>query len=266
MTGTVNIETLKNLGIDIAQKLIAAILVYCIGRFLIKKLEKLLSSNKTLKYANVTARTFVSSFIKVFLYVLLFITIVGILGVPMASIVAVVASGAAAIGLALQGSLSNFAGGLMILIFKPFKVHDYIETNGSKGTVKAINIFYTVITTPDFKDIHIPNGSLMNNVVTNYTAEPFRRVDIPVRTSKDENIDKVLKLLDLATTDLKFAETSKNKFIGYDGMDDESYNFIVKVWAKTDLYWDCFYEIQKNINDQIVSNKIQGPYKRISKI
>lgn len=264
MTYDFSFEALKLLLVTIAEKTLYAIVVYVVGKYLITKIEKLLSHNKVLTTVNLTAKTFISSFIKVVLYVMLFITIIGILGVPMASLVAVVASCAAAVGLALQGSLSNFAGGIMILIFKPFKVNDFIETSSVKGTVKAINIFYTIINTPDNKRINIPNGTLMNSVVTNYTDEPYRRVDIPVKTSRDEDVCKVLDLLNDAVSNLKYEDRKSEKFIGYEGMDEESYNFIVKVWSKTDDYWNLYYETQKEIYDRFTESNVKGPYKRVS--
>ena len=169
------LETFFNKLIEICTgfgtKLIAAILVLIVGSLLIKVIKKSLRKRKLGKHEDPTINRFLINFISIALNVLLIVTVIAILGVPTASVIAVIASAGLTVGLALQGSLSNLAGGIMILIFRPFKLDDFIEAGGSSGTVKDIGIFYTTLKTTDNKAITIPNGSLMNDKVINYSVD-----------------------------------------------------------------------------------------------
>ena len=160
---------------DLLIKLLISLVVLVIGFRLISLLEKTLKKEHKLKALDASAKGFVISFIVISLKILLFVIVLSIIGVPMASLVTIVGSGAVAIGLALQGGLSNIAGGLMILIFKPFKVGDYILVNNLEGTVKSITMFYTTITTIDNKIIQLPNGNLSNSNIVNYSANTKSR-------------------------------------------------------------------------------------------
>ncbi|MCH5190331.1 MAG: mechanosensitive ion channel, partial [Oscillospiraceae bacterium] len=160
------INSLAALAAAVGGKIVFAIIVLVVGKILIDAVLKLLKKSKMLDKMDPSVKTFALSFVKIALYVLLIISIIGILGVPMASVVAALASAGVAIGLALQGALSNLAGGIMIMLFKPFKVGDFVEASGVSGIVKEITMFYTVITTLDNKRITVPNGNLMNaNIV-----------------------------------------------------------------------------------------------------
>ena len=181
--------------IDISAKLIIAVIVLAIGSKIIKAIESNLRKENKLKHLDASVKGFLISFISITSKIVLFIVVLHILGVPTASIITVFGSCAVAIGLALQGGLSNIAGGLMILIFKPFKIGDYIEVNDKEGTVKSITMFYTTITTFDNKVIQLPNGNLSNSNITNYTANKKRRIDIDISVSYDSNIDKVKKII-----------------------------------------------------------------------
>ena len=157
-----DLTAIGNILIEAMAKIILALLVWFIGTFIVGKLLKLLENMKAFKRQEETLRRFLLSASRIALYVILVISIIGILGIPMASIIAALASAGLAIGMAMQGSLSNFAGGIMLMIFKPFKVGDYINAAGGEGTVKEVNLFYTVLNTIDNKAVSIPNGSLMN--------------------------------------------------------------------------------------------------------
>ena len=159
-------------------KLILAILVYLIGKIIVKKLVSMISSFKALDKLDPNVRSLTISAVKWALYLVLVISIIAILGVPMASVITVLGTAGAAIALSLQGSLSNLAGGIMLAIFKPFKVGDYITASGVSGVVKEINLFYTVLNTLDNCRINVPNGGLMNTAITDYSAEETRRVDL----------------------------------------------------------------------------------------
>ena len=168
-------------------KLILALLVLLIGNALIKSALKMLAKSKLLDKAEGTVRTFTLSFVKIGLYVILVISIIGIMGVPMASVVTVLASAGVAVGLALQGALSNLAGGIMLMLFKPFQLGDYVSAAGVEGVVKEVTLFYTVILTLDNKRITVPNGSLMNANITDFSSEELRRVDLTFACAKSES-------------------------------------------------------------------------------
>ena len=162
----------------IVPKLLGALIVFLVGKILIGKVIGMLEKNHAIAKLDGSVRSFSMSAIKAALYVILFVTIINIMGVPMASVVAVIASAGVAVGLALQGALSNLAGGIMLVLFKPFRVGDYVDAAGVSGTVKEVSLFYTVIITTDNRHISVPNGSLMNANVVNYSTEPLRRVDL----------------------------------------------------------------------------------------
>ena len=161
--------TLISMATAVGGKIILALLVLIIGNILIKSILKMLAKNKIFEKAEGTVRTFMLSFVKIGLYIVLVISIIGIMGVPMASVVAVLASAGVAVGLALQGALSNLAGGIMLMIFKPFRLGDYVSAAGVEGVVKEVTLFYTVLLTVDNKRITVPNGSLMNANVTDFS-------------------------------------------------------------------------------------------------
>ena len=171
------IENLIEASTKLGIKIVACLLTYVIGSYVIKQVVKLLSKSRLLRDAEGTVRTFAVSFVRIALYVILFIMIVGIMGVPMASIITVLASAGVAIGMAMQGALGNIAGGIVLMVFKPFKLGDYISNGEVEGTVRELNLFYTVVVTVDNKRITVPNGTMMNASITDYSSEKFRRVD-----------------------------------------------------------------------------------------
>ena len=192
--------------------------------------------------------------------IVLFIVVLHILGVPTASIITVFGSCAVAIGLALQGGLSNIAGSLMILIFKPFKVGDYIEVSGKEGTVKSITMFYTTITTFDNKLIQLPNGSLSNSNITNYTANKKRRVDIDISVSYSSDIDKVKKVINELISKNELVLQEENNYVKLSKHDDSALVFAVRVWTKTENYWDLYFDLMESIKKTLDKNKIEIPF------
>lgn len=170
-------------------KLILAAVVWFVGKWFIGKLMQVVSKLKSVEKMDATVTAFALNAARGALYVLLVVSIIGIMGVPMASIVAVIASSGVAIGLALQGALSNLAGGLMLMIFRPFGVGDYVSAAGAEGSVREITMFYTTLCTADNVIITVPNGSMMNANITNFTAEPMRRMDIVFSVAKDTDIE-----------------------------------------------------------------------------
>lgn len=200
-------DTLKGLSLDDALsqiansvvnfsfKLLIAILVFYVGRYIIGKLYKMIKRILLVRKVDPSLTSFVLSLVKMLLYFILVVTIIGILGLETSSFLAIFASAGVAIGMALSGTLQNFAGGVLILLLKPYKVGDYIETSGFAGTVKAIQIFHTVINTPDNKTIIIPNGGLSTGSINNYSSEAYRRVDWKISLSYDTNFQAASKAI-----------------------------------------------------------------------
>ena len=183
-------KTVVDICTNAGSKIILAVIVWFVGKWLIGKLLQMFGKLKSVEKLDSTLTAFLMSVVKGILYVVLVVSIISILGVPMASVITVIASAGVAVGLALQGALSNLAGGIMLMIFRPFRVGDMINAAGAEGIVQEITMFYTKMRTPDNIDITVPNGSLMNANITNYTAEPMRRMDIKFSVAKDTDIEQ----------------------------------------------------------------------------
>ena len=244
-------------------KIIVALLAFIVGKIIIGKVLKLLEKGKGLGKTDPTVRSFTLNFAKVLLYVILIVTIVGILGIPMSSVVAVLASAGVAVGLALQGALGNLAGGIMLMIFRPFNVGDYISAGGEEGTVKTIALFYTVITTVDNKTITIPNGSLMNANVTNYTAEPKRRVDLTFACAKGEDPAAVQEVMLKTISADPRVDADPAPFARLSGGTNEAMEFTVRAWTDTKNYWDVYFDLTQKVTEALGAAGVKAPGVRI---
>ena len=254
---------LGELCVSFGGKLIAAILVLVIGMLLIKLVLKLLRKKKLGKHEDPTVHRFVLNLVKTALYVLLVVTIIAILGVPMASMVAVIASAGVAIGLALQGSLSNLAGGIMILIFRPFKLDDFIDASGLSGTVVDIGIFYTTLRTPDNKSITLPNGSLMNDKVINYSVHDTRRVDFTFDAAYGSDVEKIKNILLEEAAKHEKALKDPAPFARLSKQSDHSLTFTLRVWAESADYWTVNFDLLEAINARFEAEGIEIPFNQL---
>ena len=181
----------------------------------------------------------------------------------MTSMIALISTFGLALGLALQGGLSNIAGGLMILIFKPFKVGDYIDTHTDSGTVVDINIFYTVLLTPDNKEISLPNGSLSNSNIINYSAKKKRRIDLKYTVSYECDIDKVKKVINKVLDNETLILKDEDTFVRLGEHADSALVFYVRVWTLSKDYWDVYFNLNENIKREFDKNNIEIPYPQI---
>ena len=206
-------------------RVIIAILVFIVGCFVVKLLMKGLNRTIDKLKMDETLKQLLKKFLRLLLYAVLIISVVEIMGVSMSSVVAILASCGLAVGLALQGSLGNLAGGLMILLFRPFKIGDYIETGGSEGTVTDISIFYTTVMTLDNKQIFVPNGELMNASITNYTAAPRRRIDLEFKITNDIDAELVKRVLLTAAQETEGVLADPAPFARMGAVDDDTYIF-----------------------------------------
>ena len=264
---SVGIEQIINKLIEFASssgfKIIAVIILSVIGFKVIKWIKKWIRTSPRLNMIDSSLRSFAVSFVSVVLYSLLFVTALMILGVPATSFVAVLTTCAAAIGLALQGALSNFAGGIMILLFKPFKVGDYIETSGESGTVSEISVVYTEILTFDNERITIPNGTLTNSVIKNYSSEEFRRVDFTFRTSLDADVENVKKIIRNVIECNPMALDNPSPFVRLSEQGKSALLFDVRIWCKNADYWEVKYDTIESVKKAFDENGINVPHNQL---
>lgn len=247
-------------------RVVLAIVVFIIGRYVIKWIRSLVKKAMERADADVGVKQFVDSLLKFGLYIVLIFGIATRLGVESASVAALLASAGVAIGLALQGSLSNFAGGVLILLLKPFKVGDYIveDTHQNEGTVKEIQIFYTKLATIDNKTIVIPNGTLANSSLTNVTAKAERRLDMEVSISYQADLKKakmlIENLLQQDTSILKDEEI----LVYVSDLAESAVIIGTRAWVKTDEYWATRWRLLENIKLTLDEHGIEIPYNQIT--
>lgn len=241
-------------------KLIGAIIVWIIGRIIIKRLINLFGKMLDKKGTDASLNPFLKSIIGILLNVLLVISVLSMLGVAMTSFIAILGAAGLAIGMALSGTLQNFAGGVMILLFKPFKVGHLIDAQGHIGKVKEIQIFNTILTDLDNKTIIIPNGGLSTNSIINYSTEPTRRVDISVGIAYGENVEKSRKILSEIGKNDERVLTDPAPFIGITEMADSSVNLTFRVWVESDDYWDVFFDMNEKVYNAFNKLGVQIPF------
>jgi small conductance mechanosensitive channel len=254
------LEKAKGLLAQYGVKVVAAIAILIVGWIAAKTVQSLV--RRMLKKGRVDAAlvSFVSSLTYVALMAFVIIAALSQLGVQTASFVAVVGAAGLAVGLALQGSLGNFASGVLIIIFKPFRVGDYVEGGGVAGIVEEISIFTTELKSPDNKKIIVPNGKMMGDNIVNYTAKEIRRLDLVAGVSYKDDLDKVRKVLaDILAADERVLKDPAPT-IGVLELGDSSVNFAVRPWVKTQDYWDVFFATQEKIKKQFDAQGISIPF------
>ncbi|WP_251968763.1 mechanosensitive ion channel domain-containing protein [Parabacteroides sp. AD58] len=259
------LDSLVEQGAALGWTLIKALLVFIVGRFLISMINKLVQRVLLKRKIDPSIKTFVGSLIHIILMILLIISVVGALGVQTASFAALLASAGVAIGMALSGNLSNFAGGLIILIFKPYKVGDFIEAQGLSGTVREIQIFHTVLTTTDNKVIYIPNGSLSSSAVVNYSYQEVRRVDWTFGVEYGTDYAKVKGVLeDILAKDERILQEPAAPFVAMSQLADSSVNYVVRVWVKSPDYWNVYYGITRTVYERFNAEGIGFPFPQLT--
>ena len=251
--------------ITLGKNLLAAIIIYVAGKFLIGKLLKLIRRIMIKREVEPSLYTFLDSLCSIGLYVLLVVSIVAVLGIETTSIAALLASAGVAIGMALSGTLQNFAGGVMILVLHPFKVGDYIEAQGFGGTVRFIQIFSTIITTPDNQTIIIPNGGLATGTIKNITREDRRRVDIDINVAYGTLPDDVRKVVfEICDADNRIEQEGERKpQLPMTTMADSSITFQLRVWTDTTAYWPVKFETTEKIYNALNAAGINIPFPQL---
>lgn len=257
------IDKLLEKAFDLGIQLLIAIVIIILGFKVIKIIEKTLKKQSKWKKLDLSVSTFLISLLSLSLKILLLIIAAGIIGIPTTSFITIIGSCGVAVGLALQGGLSNLAGGVMLLIFKPFKVGDYIESNSKEGTVKSITMFYTTLTTPDNKEIEMPNGTLTNSIITNYSANEERRLDLEFGVSYNSKIDDVKKVLNDIVESTENVLKDKDIIINIIRYDDSAVIYTVRVWVKKENYFNTLFEITEKVKYEFDKNNIEIPFPQL---
>ena len=258
------IEKGMDLGIEAGKSIVVAVVTYFVGKALISLVNRMLSGMMERRNVDPAIQSFTKSLANILLMILLVISVVSALGVNTTSFAALLASGGVAVGMALSGNLQNLAGGIVILLFRPFKVGDYIEAQGTGGTVGEIQIFHTILTTSDNKKIYLPNGALSSGNITNYSKEPLRRVDFTVAVEYGEDIDKVRKALkDILDKDERVLQEPAPVIV-LGALADSSVNITVRVWVKSENYWNVFFQTNETIYNEFNRQGINFPYPQLT--
>ena len=243
--------------------IILALVIFFVGRKIIRWIARLIEKSIRKSSMEESVSKFLMSCVRVILNVLLVVFIAGFLGLETTSLAAIVGSAGLAIGLSLQGSLSNFAGGVLILLIKPFVIGDYISSGGVEGTVVHIDIFYTRLLTVDNRMVVIPNGTLSNATITNVSNEPVRRVDVTVGIEYGEDIDRVKKILSDIVADNNDILKDREADIYVDALDASSVNMGIRVWTDSADYWKVKWAMLENIKKEFDKNGIAIPFNQL---
>ncbi len=257
------IHQLTTLGVQAGKSILLAIVIYFVGRYVIKLINHIVAKTLERRKVDLTIQSFLKSFVNILLMILLIITVVSALGVNTTSFAALLASAGVAVGMALSGNLQNLAGGIILLLFKPYKVGDYIEAQGVQGIVKGIQIFHTIITTVDNKEIFVPNGALSSGTVTNYSRNELRRVDQTVTVEYGTDVEKVRQaVLDLANADERILKDPA-PFVELVSLSESSVDFTVRLWVKTENYWGVFFDMNRRVYEEFNRRGIGFPFPQI---
>lgn len=261
---TINYEPLLEKLLDVASNygpnLLLAILTLFIGFKAVKILRKIVDKTMEMQKVDISLRGFIGSLVSMGMKMLIMVSVASMIGIATTSFVAIIGAAGLAVGLALQGSLANFAGGVLILLFKPYKVGDYIHTQGHHGRVKEIQIFSTLLITRDNKTIIIPNGSISNGDIINVSKEPVRRIDMVIGISYDDDIKQARKvMLELAKAHPKVIDQPES-FVGVESLGDSSVNLMFQIWVKQGNFLEVRFDLMEQIKEAFDSNGISFPY------
>ena len=262
------IEEMVTSIIKFGLKLIIALALYLIGAWLIRKFKNVIARAFTRRGADATLTSFIQSLVTAVLWILLIMCMIGMLGINTTSLAALLAAGGMAIGMAMSGTVQNFAGGLMLLAFKPFKAGDYIEAQGFAGIVKSINIVSTKIITLDNREVILPNGALSNGTINNYSANPIRRIDLTVNVTYGSDADAVkTELMRIVIENEKTlnAETpgAEDPTVVLSDLKDSSVEFLIRVWVRSSDIREVRYALTETIYKELPANGISFPFPQL---
>lgn len=257
-------QQLLDFGISAGGRILSAVIIFVVGRFAISMVKRLINRLLEKRKVEVSVKTFVQSLVNILLTILLIVAVIGKLGVETTSFAALLASAGVAIGMALSGNLQNFAGGLVILLFKPYKVGDFIESQNVSGTVREIQIFHTILSTPDNKVIYIPNGSLSSGVVINYSDQVTRRIEWIFGVEYGEDYDKVAAVINNILDADKRILTDPAPLVAMHALSASSVNVVVRVWVKSEDYWTVYFHINQTVYATFNEQGIGFPFPQLT--
>lgn len=257
-------QQLIDSGIQAGGHILKAVLVFIIGRFLIKTLNRFVGRLMDKREVDISIKTFVKSLVNILLTILLIVSVVGALGVETTSFAALLASAGVAVGMALSGNLQNFAGGLVVLLFKPYKVGDLVEAQNVTGTVKEIQIFHTILTTADNKVIYVPNGALSSGVVINYSDRKTRRVEWIFGVDYGEDYNKVEQVVRGILSAEKRILLDPAPFIALHALDASSVNVVIRVWVNSEDYWGVYFDVNQAVYKTFNEKGINFPFPQLT--
>lgn len=257
-------QQLIDAGVRAGGSILKAVLVFIVGRFLIALLNKVVVKMLNKRDVDVSIKSFIRSLVSILLTVLLIVSVVGALGIETTSFAALLASGGVAIGMALSGNLQNFAGGLVVLLFKPYKVGDYIQSQNESGTVKEIQIFHTILATVDNKIIYIPNGALSSGVVINYSHQTTRRIEWVFGIDYGEDYEKVKAIIAEVLAAESRILLDPAPFTALHALASSSVNVVVRVWVASDDYWSVYFDMNQAVYEAFNKQGINFPFPQLT--
>lgn len=258
------IDTLLEGAMVVGLKIIAALLIYYVGRWIVRRVMKLMDKIYEKKSVEKSLRSFLSGVVKVLLYVVIVLIVIQVLGINTTSLVAMIASAGLAIGMALSGTLQNFAGGVMILLLRPYRIGDYIDAQGEEGTVTKIGLFSTEIITVDNRVIYIPNSTISTSVIDNYSTSQMRRVDWTLNVEYGTDPEKVRQLMvDMLKNDSRVV-ADPEPVVFLVNLADSAVQFSVRAWCKNEDYWGLKFDIQERLYVELPKSGINFTYPQIN--
>lgn len=269
-------QTLKNMtfedilalsiewGLEIVAKIAIALVIYIIGRWLIGRLVKVVNKICDKRGVEISLQRFFYNMIKVVLYICLVLTIIGVLGIDTTSLIAMFASASLAIGMALSGTMQNFAGGVMILLLRPYRIGDYIEAQGQAGTIKEISLFNTVITTVDNKIIYVPNSTISTGIINNYSQAATRRVDWNISISYGDDVEGARLVLMQMMTEDKRVKQDPAPVVYLTSLGSDAVNISARAWVDNADYWGVLFELNERIYSELPKHGLHFPFPQLS--
>lgn len=243
--------------------LIFALIVLILGVVITKLVLFIISKGMKKSMVDKTASGFINSLVRIVLYLLVLSIVLTILGVPVDSLIAIIASGAVAIGLALQSSLSNFAGGIILLFSKPCKVGDIVEVNGISGEIERINLIYTEIKTFDNRMVYVPNGQMTNSNIINASVKEIRRVDSVFSVSYSDDYKKAIDIINGVIDGISEVLKNEERFVRVSGQTDDSVEITVRIWTKSENYWTVYFDLLERVKDSFIREGMTVPSKNV---
>lgn len=264
MTFSDILSLLAEWGIELAAKVAIALAIYFVGRWLIGRLVKIVNQVCEKRGVEISLQQFFKNMIKVVLYICLALTVIGILGIDTTSLIAMFASASLAIGMALSGTMQNFAGGVMILLLRPYRIGDYIEAQGQAGTIKEISLFNTVISTVDNKIIYVPNSSISTGIINNYSQAATRRVDWNITISYGDDVEVARRvLMELMSADKRIKQDPA-PVVYLASLGDSSVNISARAWVDNADYWGVYFDLNERIYNELPKHGLHFPFPQLS--